>query len=103
EDGIRDLHVTGVQTCALPISLTRLIVLFGRRRVDSVMHPAMPGWRHRRGFSVPVIDHPAPLEAEGRIDLATPGAEITVAALVFRSEERRVGKAAGQRWAVAHR
>src|SRR5207253_8039691 len=28
EDGIRDGHVTGVQTCALPISLTRNISLF---------------------------------------------------------------------------
>src|SRR6266511_979448 len=26
EDGIRDFHVTGVQTCALPISLARLSV-----------------------------------------------------------------------------
>src|SRR5690625_4067678 len=26
EDGIRDGHVTGVQTCALPISLTELVV-----------------------------------------------------------------------------
>src|SRR5439155_12458443 len=34
EDGIRDGHVTGVQTCALPISGGR----FGRRR-------------HRRGYT----------------------------------------------------
>src|SRR5690606_39738889 len=27
EDGIRDFHVTGVQTCALPISLPRLLLL----------------------------------------------------------------------------
>src|SRR5690606_41068815 len=27
EDGIRDFHVTGVQTCALPISLRRMLVM----------------------------------------------------------------------------
>src|SRR5690606_39335682 len=35
EDGIRDFHVTGVQTCALPIS---------RRR----RWCGWPGWRRRR-------------------------------------------------------
>src|SRR5690606_39619165 len=29
EDGIRDFHVTGVQTCALPISLDPLLTLVG--------------------------------------------------------------------------
>src|SRR5690606_40561694 len=35
EDGIRDFHVTGVQTCALPISddMKRMIVLEGGQRV----------------------------------------------------------------------
>src|SRR5690606_3627148 len=38
EDGIRDFHVTGVQTCALPISLIRCrarIRGFGRLRLDT--------------------------------------------------------------------
>src|SRR2546430_2323628 len=30
EDGIRDLTVTGVQTCALPISLASARIIFGR-------------------------------------------------------------------------
>src|SRR5690606_39420223 len=29
EDGIRDVHVTGVQTCALPISLVLLVAALG--------------------------------------------------------------------------
>src|SRR3989339_1027116 len=33
EDGIRDLIVTGVQTCALPIWASRLARRLGRRRV----------------------------------------------------------------------
>src|SRR5437762_11086077 len=40
EDGIRDTSVTGVQTCALPISQHR----HRRRRGDSLQQP--PQWRH---------------------------------------------------------
>src|SRR5690606_4407376 len=63
EDGIRDFHVTGVQTCALPISGCRIIMIHadptlyflkkqGRFRrwltlrllakVDAMLHPAHP-------------------------------------------------------------
>src|SRR5690606_21389470 len=39
EDGIRDFHVTGVQTCALPISVTVRVTLFGPKsaQVKSVI------------------------------------------------------------------
>src|SRR5206468_5194995 len=33
EDGIRDLIVTGVQTCALPISLFKFTLMVRRRRI----------------------------------------------------------------------
>src|SRR2546430_7294460 len=46
EDGIRDLTVTGVQTCALPIS-----------------HPA----RDRRGLAVPRVHHGVPIGGEARL------------------------------------
>src|SRR5204862_2369067 len=46
EDGIRDLYVTGVQTCALPISLAPH-VRGGRRAPHRA--PRSPGYaRHRR-------------------------------------------------------
>src|SRR5690606_39971438 len=32
EDGIRDFHVTGVQTCALPISTARVLGRMSKRR-----------------------------------------------------------------------
>src|SRR5207302_6531449 len=35
EDGIRDFHVTGVQTCALPISANQLVV----DRIAEIDHP----------------------------------------------------------------
>src|SRR5690606_40341154 len=46
EDGIRDFHVTGVQTCALPISrvVDRVVRYPARVRVKV----ADPGKRHQR-------------------------------------------------------
>src|SRR6266511_5612369 len=47
EDGIRDFHVTGVQTCALPISLSeeetaRLLgALFGQPLLDAALQHAL--------------------------------------------------------------
>src|SRR5690606_40619505 len=36
EDGIRDFHVTGVQTCALPISLTSSVY----KSREQLLHPS---------------------------------------------------------------
>src|SRR5439155_10385739 len=71
EDGIRDGHVTGVQTCALPIYLTTL--------------PSASSFNtRRRGES-----RSSSSEEVGRADLET----------CARSEERRVGKECRSRWA----
>src|SRR5690348_12030666 len=64
------------------LPLARGVGRLGRRQVDGVMHPAMPGRRNPRRLGQAVIDHPAPLEAERRIDLAADGAVIAVALLV---------------------
>src|SRR2546430_8851610 len=89
EDGIRDLTVTGVQTCALPISRLRAR---GDRAQASQLHPdlGVPGAPHgcRAGARVPAADL-AQLEAR-------------VAALPGRSEERRVGKECRSRWSPYH-
>src|SRR5690606_40642045 len=89
EDGIRDFHVTGVQTCALPISspthccrLPTSIVIalqqkeaFWSRRL--VLWPPRPEGIASRTHSIidscPRLSH-------------------------HRSEERRVGKEGGSRW-----
>src|SRR5256885_7562853 len=89
EDGIRDYKVTGVQTCALPISAVTLNCGNGHRG------PPRP----LRGFS-----QPAPLTA-GRPPIRLLAAFAAVAALVpfvARSEERRVGKECRSRWSPYH-
>src|SRR5438874_8217288 len=77
EDGIRDLYVTGVQTCALPI-------LTGDRYLPDAM------LNSERWFSGHI-----------RYQVAVPNGWYTVL-LYFRSEERRVGKECRSRWAPYH-
>src|SRR2546422_552394 len=76
EDGIRDVAVTGVQTCALPISVPG----GGRRRDDR-----RPGARSR-----------------GRSEGAAGGRARGGASPQDRSEERRVGKEGRSRWSPYH-
>src|SRR5271165_997896 len=79
----------------------RLVVFRRRRRVDRVMEPAVPARRGHRGFGDAIIDHPAPLEAERRIDRSAARAVIGVAELIVtdefaltpRIEERVEGRA----------
>src|SRR5690348_17762700 len=74
EDGIRDGRVTGVQTCALPISI---------RRADRSLRRT----RRRRGTE----------RANATVPRSTcPGR------YPFRSEERRVGKECRSRWSPYH-
>src|SRR5690606_40178504 len=87
EDGIRDFHVTGVQTCALPISLALVTATAAtevKKGLDpitrlSVAYRAMDGaWRSPETFTrtyTSIGSDPA------------------------RSEERRVGKECRSRWA----
>src|SRR5690606_40024673 len=77
EDGIRAFHVTGVQTCALPISAV------GRR-----------GGR-RRGRDAHLHELLAP---PSEIDELRIEALQARAQLILRSEERRVGKECRARW-----
>src|SRR5256886_12807220 len=90
EDGIRDLTVTGVQTCALPIYLGQptgwsLLAVreVWRRAVAPTCVPALSGMERNETFAL--------------------------FALVFvffadtrRSEERRVGKECRSRWSPYH-
>src|SRR5206468_5415014 len=92
EDGIRDLIVTGVQTCALPIlGRGRLALVVG----DAVGHgiPAAGAMGRLRGaLRSTTLRDPSPAAVLAGLD--------GVAAQMDRSEERRVGKEGGARWAT---
>src|SRR2546430_13088618 len=90
EDGIRDLTVTGVQTCALPISGLR-----GSRLLDFLEERLDPrGVLHRAIGTELDVGRDAQVQV-----LAQPVAHEAARA---RSEERRVGKECRSRWSPYH-
>src|SRR2546430_11419661 len=90
EDGIRDLTVTGVQTCALPISqvlLDRMVELrkqgFSHHEIaQKVERSVRTVGRYLRGVS--------------------PQLRLPTTPKRVRSEERRVGKECRSRWSPYH-
>src|SRR5690606_40149120 len=92
EDGIRDFHVTGVQTCALPIS-------HERGDSDMAMRNDVDGFGGEAGAEADVTGVPALPRAEGPADSVVQVAQAEgaapatiVVAIDARSEERRVGR-----------
>src|SRR5256885_12973012 len=84
EDGIRDYKVTGVQTCALPISSAD-------NSIPGKTGPAQLRW-----------EGPASARAGTNFNVSlrvTSGEQIRAAP---RSEERRVGKECRSRWSPYH-
>src|SRR5206468_9192396 len=92
EDGIRDLIVTGVQTCALPISTGPYYVLVrhaDRERVQALNLPVQILTFPE--FGQPLLDY---LQGLAKIVTSTEPSVVTheVVPPDSRSEERRVGK-----------
>src|SRR2546430_7334593 len=90
EDGIRDLTVTGVQTCALPIYIVRPSPHVGE---DFPAHTLLPRV---------AIGEDAPRRRQKRHTHAAEDRRDPVAGHVDRSEERRVGKECRSRWSPYH-
>src|SRR2546426_3619567 len=92
EDGIRDYKVTGVQTCALPISpaATAQAEPGARRRARLGERHEPAGAARRTRACGPGPRGAGPLESAGRGRAAA------------RSEERRVGKECRSRWSPYH-
>src|SRR5690606_41119612 len=84
EDGIRDFHVTGVQTCALPISAAPCAAM-----ASVPKRPIMPRYV-RKPMPTRVSSHRLGFETR-RMRLVMPGIHSRNPA-GSRSEERRVGK-----------
>src|SRR3712207_8659999 len=89
EDGIRDIGVTGVQTCALPICPGVL----SKRTLD------------RRGAEPHREAGPVAASIVGRLFKSVPSGGTTrpnPPSPIRRSEERRVGKECRSRWSPYH-
>src|SRR5690606_40902463 len=83
EDGIRDFHVTGVQTCALPIFRRVLLKPCGQSFIDEAFHDRSDFRRNKLILGL--------------------GRELGIGNLYGkRSEERRVGKGCRTRWLPMH-
>src|SRR5690349_22056971 len=89
EDGIRDLYVTGVQTCALPIY---------RRRLDvELLEDLGVGQEADRRPGRVALGHlPDDLHVAGGV------APLELLPIDLRSEERRVGKECRSRGSALH-
>src|SRR2546430_8143368 len=91
EDGIRDLTVTGVQTCALPIYV---LTSNNQSRVT-------------KAFGIPGLTDETSVNLSAGIT-ARPRSNLSLTADVYRitidgrSEERRVGKECRSRWSPYH-
>src|SRR5207249_5329632 len=88
EDGIRDRNVTGVQTCALPISMTLSSQLEAVARTRSRGNSEMRSAQVVARVRVPGGGRIANAARVVRVS----GAHSPAARRAFRSEERRVGK-----------
>src|SRR2546430_3441192 len=88
EDGIRDLTVTGVQTCALPISLTRYLL---RQHLAPL------------GFALTALTGLMLLQQIAKQFGNLVGKGLPWGVIIeVRSEERRVGKECRSRWSPYH-
>src|SRR5690606_40175596 len=85
EDGIRDFHVTGVQTCALPISADLEEVRVAEHRAGGGVAAA------RMAPDADAVD----------VDPRIARGELLHHRDLVRSEERRVGKEGRSRWSAS--
>src|SRR5256884_3830018 len=90
EDGIRDVAVTGVQTCALPISIYD--------RSSEILYPASTGISDV-GFRIRChLQRKRPASRRRRSECLCLVQDLQN----LRSEERRVGKECRSRWSPYH-
>src|SRR2546429_6508306 len=91
EDGIRDVAVTGVQTCALPIST----IGFNKCLMNSACF--QKNITYRVCVNIPLL-----LKDDNTMVLIGILFFLNVSLILDRSEERRVGKECRSRWSPYH-
>src|SRR5690349_22044046 len=90
EDGIRDLYVTGVQTCALPICYDL--------EAAAILLCESDGTAEEVAHEIDRVEAVLKHAGATRLTVSRDEAE----RLRFRSEERRVGKECRSRWSPDH-
>src|SRR5205823_9684111 len=96
EDGIRDKLVTGVQTCALPIY---------REWFWAKLLEVPPGWfgpEYLNPYGGMSVDGVFGAMIDSRQVRKLPVQWLLLLLVVYRSEERRVGKECRSRWSGDH-
>src|SRR3712207_8502230 len=91
EDGIRDIGVTGVQTCALPILPGKA---FKASQAKPIREPNSPNVEPKQD----IVEPEQPLESPDKWQHL----KVYARASAIRSEERRVGKECRSRWSPYH-
>src|SRR5690606_39578963 len=96
EDGIRDFHVTGVQTCALPIYTEQMgkVLSDVQQAYGSFSAPETSGGKTLITGRVPVANF---MNYSSEFAAFTHG-KGALSLLFDRSEERRVGEECKHRW-----
>src|SRR2546429_1998100 len=89
EDGIRDVAVTGVQTCALPICVSPCLTS-KLTPSTALTTPSSVSKYVRRSLT------------SSRLPFLSSSAMVQIEFIRFRSEERRVGKECRSRWSPYH-
>src|SRR5439155_5560132 len=100
EDGIRDGHVTGVQTCALPISRVAKL-----REVRTRLLQRQHAFRRPPGLVADGRDMGTVVFPDATLKVfltASPEVRAERRYKQLRSEERRVGKECRSRWWEYH-
>src|SRR5690606_40172042 len=91
EDGIRAFHVTGVQSCALPILTLADISLAaaqaGKQKIGKALGKLVEKGKLDAATSAAILDRITPV---GELEALAP-----CDAVIERSEERRVGRGGG--------
>src|SRR3712207_8657387 len=100
EDGIRDIGVTGVQTCALPISVTAGAPVLAVENIeDTFVLPVNFVKSNKQLFMLKV-------QGESMVDAGILDGDMAILEVANsaenRSEERRVGKECRSRWSPYH-
>src|SRR5690606_40717180 len=97
EDGIRDFHVTGVQTCALPISSSLLLQALPLMLLMFLLFPRIaPLWSLPVAKERGVTGLAESMSPYDMVELSR-SSELAFRVTFERSEERRVGKECGMR------